>query len=1019
MNKMKRLAAILIALVLIVGMLPVSAFAEGEPPATGTDIAVERITSDEETTTEEIGSPSDSSELPGTGEDEEQGDNKGLEEKTAGSTPAPELGKTPEKKAAPTRKGGDPVLSGHGGGSNPAPGPTACTVEVTCDAAHGSVTGGGTYAEDESVTVTATPNEGYAFSHWTGAGKTPVYEASYTFSIADNVSLTAHFAKAVELTVAADPAGGGTVTGSGTYAAGSSATATAKTNDGYVFTGWYEGDTLKSYDTSCEVGINNENKTVTARFLSVQENVIDEDDNEPGYFTVKQSQQPPTITLTAADAWKPYDGKPLTENGFIADGLPDGFTVEVTMSGASTITNAGMQLNMIESYVIKNSAGEVKTDEFNVQTIHGTLTVEPKHVTITVHSSVKPFGASDPVFTGTVMGLVDPGDLGTVRYVRTGSGTDEAVNSYPGVLDATYTANRNYNVTVVKGDFRITPTPAPAPPDSNVTVEVTSDCDGATYVKKSTGELNKRTFVGDIVCYSITVCSTGKDPAEDIIINVSIPNGLALISGDLQQSIQSLEPGDSYTTAINLRIDEMPDDISFDVTATAQCYGMQEPASSTNKLKVKYSVITSAEPEEGGSITAPLLGVEGRQTITYAPNQGYRLKSLTLDEQTLSVSDYPDSYTFADITKDHFFTAEFAEAYELADVSVQQTGTLTYSGKPQTANVTTSATAVNNETVTFAYSAEQNGTYSAEVPAFTDAGTHTVYYKASAADHNDATGSFAVTLGKAPLTLGLSIEGWTESEAARTPVLTGNTGNGAVTFEYKPAAADEAAYSTSVPTAPGEYNIRATVEETSNYLGGEITADFVIDAIPPAPDPVAYSCIKGSGGEWTKGNKKTLGFTFKRSVDDAATYKRFTGIKLDGRSVPEKDSSGNANYEAKSGSVIIDLQPSFLETLSVGKHTLTAEFEDGSTTADFTVKKAQDNNGGNTNNNSGNNASQTTNRGSGTTNKTPAKAATTSGKAATTASKTGDENNALLWIWLMAVSFAGVQLIRRKRLYQK
>lgn len=89
----------------------------------------------------------------------------------------------------------------------------------------------------------------------------------------------------------------------------------------------------------------------------------------------------------------------------------------------------------------------------------------------------------------------------------------------------------------------------------------------------------------------------------------------------------------------------------------------------------------------------------------------------------------------------------------LTGVSVEQTGTLTYYGKPQTAKVNAAATAVNGQQVEFTYSAAENGTYSAAVPAFTDAGTYTVYYKANSTGHTEATGSFTVTIDPLPISL--------------------------------------------------------------------------------------------------------------------------------------------------------------------------------------------------------------------------------------------------------------------------
>lgn len=89
----------------------------------------------------------------------------------------------------------------------------------------------------------------------------------------------------------------------------------------------------------------------------------------------------------------------------------------------------------------------------------------------------------------------------------------------------------------------------------------------------------------------------------------------------------------------------------------------------------------------------------------------------------------------------------------LTGVSVEQTGTLTYNGTAQTAKVNAAATAVNGQQVEFTYSAAENGTYSAAIPAFTDAGTYTVYYKANSTGHAEATGSFTVTIDPLPISL--------------------------------------------------------------------------------------------------------------------------------------------------------------------------------------------------------------------------------------------------------------------------
>ncbi|MBQ7706445.1 MAG: InlB B-repeat-containing protein, partial [Lachnospiraceae bacterium] len=86
---------------------------------------------------------------------------------------------------------------------------------------------------------------------------------------------------------------------------------------------------------------------------------------------------------------------------------------------------------------------------------------------------------------------------------------------------------------------------------------------------------------------------------------------------------------------------------------------------------------------------------------------------------------------------------------DLTSVSVAQSGTLTYTGDAQTPSVTASATSVNSQAVTFTYSRTENGTYGAmpEVTNVSDCGTF--YYKASAPNHNDAMGSFIVSMNRA------------------------------------------------------------------------------------------------------------------------------------------------------------------------------------------------------------------------------------------------------------------------------
>ena len=176
-------------------------------------------------------------------------------------------------------------------------------------------------------------------------------------------------------------------------------------------------------------------------------------------------------------------------------------------------------------------------------------------------------------------------------------------------------------------------------------------------------------------------------------------------------------------------------------------------------------------------------------------------------------------------------TAEFSiERAELTDVSVQQSGNLTYIGKALTPAVTTTATALNGEEVLFIYSAD--GTSYGTMPTFTDVGTYTIYYCAYTADNNfyDKYDSFTVTIEKATenaWTVAPSIDGWTYGDTAKAPI--GEAKFGTVKVTYTGTANDGSDYSGDIaPTKAGSYTATFTVADTENYNGLSETVDFTI-----------------------------------------------------------------------------------------------------------------------------------------------------------------------------------------------
>ena len=138
----------------------------------------------------------------------------------------------------------------------------------------GTVTGGGTYQQGQSCTVTATANSGFTFTNWTENGNVVSTQASYTFNVTGNRTLVANFQaqpQTFTISVSANPSNGGTVTGGGTYQQGQQCTVTATPATGFTFLRWTENGTQVSTNASYTFTVTG-NRTLVAQFQAVPQN---------------------------------------------------------------------------------------------------------------------------------------------------------------------------------------------------------------------------------------------------------------------------------------------------------------------------------------------------------------------------------------------------------------------------------------------------------------------------------------------------------------------------------------------------------------------------------------------------------------------------------------------------------------------------------------------------------------------------------------------------------------------------
>ena len=218
----------------------------------------------------------------------------------------------------------------------------------------------------------------------------------------------------------------------------------------------------------------------------------------------------------------------------------------------------------------------------------------------------------------------------------------------------------------------------------------------------------------------------------------------------------------------------------------------------------------------------------------------------------------------------------------ITDISVEQDGKLTYNGGDAlTPVVVEKATSMNGQPVTFKYSTLQDGTYGS-LPSFDKAGIYTVYYKATAPNHNETTGSFTVTVEKAIVT---------EATIASKPF-----NNSA----QKADISDTDLYTVvknDGGTAKGEYDVILKLKDAANYKwstteSAEVTLKFVICAAENSW--MTEPSISG----WTYGqNANELAYAAKYgTVKVMYTGKANDGSDYNSESAPTKAGDYTATF---------------------------------------------------------------------------------------------------------------------------
>ncbi len=214
------------------------------------------------------------------------------------------------------------------------------------------------YRDGTSVTATAIANPGYRFDHWELDGSDVSEDASMTWTIHRDYTLTAVFVKTYTLTIQVSPSGGGTTSpaaGTYTYDEGQTVQVTATPNSGYRFDHWeLDGrnvSTSSSYSVTMKSGHTLKAVFVKTRTLTIKVEPFSggTTDPSPGSHTEDYGD---SISVTAIanpgyrfDHWE-LDGSDV--------GSDNPYTV--TMKSGHTLKAVFVKTQNITTYVTDGSS---------------------------------------------------------------------------------------------------------------------------------------------------------------------------------------------------------------------------------------------------------------------------------------------------------------------------------------------------------------------------------------------------------------------------------------------------------------------------------------------------------------------------------------------------------------------------------------------------------------------------------------------------------------------------------------
>ena len=565
-------------------------------------------------------------------------------------------------------------------------------------------------------------------------------------------------------------------------------------------------------------------------------------------FTISRKSTTATVTVPDTIVGDSYDSDVDTNS----NGTP---TFLYKVQGAADSTYTGTKPTAAGDYTVQATVPE--TDEFEKKTCTANFTISRKTGTATV--------TIDDVYVDeTYTPLVDTDSDGsiTIEYKETSAMDSTYTEEKPTaageyMVRATIAETDTYKKIVVFDEFTI----SKIQPTSSVTVGtvyvgntytpvVDTDSNGSQTIEYKTstapdlsyvtlaptgiGEYTVRVTIAETEKYKESVCTTTFQITVKQVATVTVNVENTVVGTDYDPEVTCESTGlvtleykvkgaddDTYTTTKPTAAGDYT--VRATVGETLVYAELTGTANFTISRKTTTATVSVADTKIGESYD-PVVNTNSDGTATFL----YKVKGAEDTTYKTAKPTAAGDYTVQATIPE---TDEYEKKTCTADFTISKlTGTATVT-LADTYVGTALAPVVEKEStgaVTFEYkkSDAEDSTYTTTEPtAVGEYVVHATIAETATYERIICTDTFEI-LAKKTAAVTLSIES-TVIGTTYAPTASCES-DGAITFDYKVQGAEDDTYTSTRPTAAGDYTVRATVAETATYEKLTETADFTI-----------------------------------------------------------------------------------------------------------------------------------------------------------------------------------------------